>query len=99
MGEKELMPGFLVFPDGTKVAVAEAPALSPANYEYDDSEMIDFTSSLRTPIEGSVELHEVEFSPILLWQLLTGMPITNNYLKMHGGVILRRRQIRKIRRK
>ena len=94
MGEKELTPGFLVFPDGTKVGVTEPTFLS-----VDTSDMKDLTCIDNTPIDNTLVFHEVEFSPILLWQFLTGMKITNNYLKMHGGVMMRYRQIRKLNKK
>lgn len=40
---------------------------------------------------------EMRFDPCVLFGLLTGMKLTNNYLKMHGGVIQRRKTIKRYR--
>ena len=99
MGEEELNPGFLVYPDGTKVAVAKATGITPANYKYDNSEMIGLTLPDRTPTAASFETTFDYINPVILWMILTGITITNNYLKMHGGVLQRPRQIRKLNRR
>ena len=40
---------------------------------------------------------EMRIDPFVLFGLLTGEKLTNNYLKMHGGVIQRRKTIKRYR--
>lgn len=50
------------------------------------------------PAEGTFEV-EFRINKFLLYELFTGIKLTNNYLKMHGGVIQRHRTIDRYLRK
>lgn len=96
MVEKELSNGYLVFSNGTKVDVIERPTLLSADVEFTPEERAeDIKTCLCSPKEATIETNLI-FNTFTLWYFLTGMKITNNYLKHHGGVIQRYRQIRKL---
>lgn len=52
--------------------------------------------SVEIPKEITMEF-QARVTPRLLLTLATGMPITNNWMKMHGGIMERKVQIEKAR--
>ena len=52
--------------------------------------------SVEIPKEITMEF-QARVTPQLLLTLLTGLPITNNWLKLHGGIMERKVQIEKAR--
>lgn len=54
--------------------------------------------TVQIPKETTVEFETYLYlSPWLLLSLMTGMQITNNWMKMHGGIMERKVQIAKAR--
>ena len=98
MDEKKLTNGYLVFSNGTKLGVVEGPTLLPADVEFtpEPSERAEDIKTCLCPTKEATIETDLIVNTFTLWYLLTGMKITNNYLKMHGGVIQRHRQIRKL---
>lgn len=84
--------GEIVFSDGTKVSAI--PPLELNSTIMDDKNLLP-TAVINPPQEVTFEA-DLHFNPSTLWYILTGMTITNNYLKYHGGVLQRHRQIRKL---
>lgn len=81
----------LIFSDGTEVQTIGPIELTP------EERARNFKKCL-SPHEATFEV-DLSFNPLTLWHILTGMKITNNYLKYHGGVLQRRRQIEKLRKR
>ncbi len=59
------------------------------NVDVDFSDMEDYTSILTAPTEVEFEC-ETRLDTKSLWLLLTGEKISNNWLKMHGGIMTRK---------
>lgn len=66
-------------------------------YESDSGQDSIDISSLREPCEAIIEV-KTKFDPKTLLLILTGMKVSNNWLKMHGGVMSRKRYSKKKRR-
>ena len=70
---------------GEKISVPEVAELK---IEKPDEDTIEFPTLLYR--EGSVEFDcKSVINRNLLLRLLTGFPVTNNWLKMHGGIMSR----------
>ena len=65
------------------VEVGEVPELlvvdTPIECDY----------KIKNSMEGSLPLKAVKFDRLALLSLLCGRKITNNWLKMHGGIMVR----------
>lgn len=76
---------------GKKISVPEVAELK---IEKPDEDMIEFPTLLYR--EGSVEFDcKSVINRNLLLRLLTGFPVTNNWLKMHGGIMGRTKRRKK----
>lgn len=60
------------------------------------SETEKIGQSVEIPKEITMEF-QARVTPRLLLTLFTGLPITNNWLKLHGGIMERKVQIEKAR--
>ena len=70
---------------GEKISVPEVAELK---IEKPDEDTIEFPTLLYR--DGSVEFDcKSVINRTLLLQLVTGFPVTNNWLKMHGGIMSR----------
>ena len=70
---------------GEKISVPEVAELK---IEKPDEDTIEFSTLLSR--EGSVEFDcKSVINRNLLLHILTGFPVTNNWLKMHGGIMSR----------
>lgn len=70
---------------GEKISI---PAVAELKIEKPDEDTIEFPTLLYC--NGSVEFGcKSVINRNLLLRLLTGFPVTNNWLKMHGGIMSR----------
>lgn len=63
--------------------VGEVPELLVVNTP------IECDYKIGNTLERSLQLKEVKFDRLALLSLLCGRKITNNWLKMHGGIMVR----------
>lgn len=64
--------------------------------EFNANTISDIILQFTPPPELSLEM-DLSSNPFVLWKLIGGHTITNNFLKMHGGVIQRNYHLERLR--
>ena len=59
----------------------------------------ELISIMKTPVEASFDMDVSYLNKFKLLEIFTGVKITNNYLKMHGGVIQRHSTLNRLRKR
>lgn len=86
----------MVMPDGSRKIIAklEEMEIHTSIAPYSKEEKTKAEHSPNENIEGSLEIH-LENPYLTYLSLLYGFKVTNNWLKMHGGIMSRNKGRRK----
>lgn len=82
-----------IYVDGKKIMEVAEVTVTVA--DIDPAEKLKKSLALAEPVEITGSLH---ISPWDMIELVTGNRPTNNWMKMHGGIMERKVQLRKARR-
>ena len=67
--------------------------------EQGESSHKELISIMKTPVEASFEMDVSYLNKFKLLEIFTGVKITNNYLKMHNGIIQRHSTLNRLRKR
>ena len=90
------MRGALYTQDGSKLADAEGISVMTVDEPYEQRMMETAANIGRT---HSITCQLAPYDMRMIYSLMYGMKITNNFLKMHGGIMVRNVARRKHKRK
>lgn len=84
----------VLFIDGKPLASVD----DISSFEVNAMQTGESSAVLNITMEGSFTLSKCWMDPRMVLSLVTGMRITNNWLKMHGGIVVRSKAYKRAKR-
>lgn len=84
-----LGPGTLIFVDLANGEDFSAPVIPAAYAEIDEVDKV-INKLETTELEATVTIYDIDINRLTWLGLIHGRKVTNNWLKMHGGVMTRK---------